>query len=159
MRSQQTGLTLIELTVTLAVMVTLVGTATPGFRSLLENNHLTAQANALHADLLYARAEAVRRAATVRVVARDGDWSQGWNVVNPNLAEDHPDRLIKAGSLSEYDLELTGAVTAVDYSGSGVLADLQPIDLTVCAASGQGRRIAIQGIGRVEVERISDCGN
>ncbi|MDX1653699.1 MAG: GspH/FimT family pseudopilin [Candidatus Competibacteraceae bacterium] len=159
MKRQQMGLTLIELMVTLAVTMTLLGAGTPGIRSLLDNNRLTAQANALYADLLYARSQAVRRGATVRVVARDGDWNQGWDVVDARVEEDHPARLIKAGELPQPGLYISAddQVLEVDYRHSGTLAGRAMVTLSLCTDSGRGRRITVQLIGRVGLEPIADC--
>lgn len=88
MRLQQ-GLTLIELTVVLAVAAIVAVVAIPGLSHLLAREHLANRANSLLETLDYARATAVRRGQRVIVCGRTksndctdstGSWPNGWLV-------------------------------------------------------------------------------
>lgn len=65
------GFTLIELMVTLAVAAVLLTVAVPGFRNLLARNELTTTANAWVGALSTARAEAVKRNQSVALCGED----------------------------------------------------------------------------------------
>lgn len=61
------GFTLVELMVTLFVLAILVMIAAPNFRDLLRRNEVSSAANALRADIAYARSEAVTRGTIVSI--------------------------------------------------------------------------------------------
>ena len=75
------GFTLIELLVTMAVIAIAAGLAYPSYREFSLRMSTTDNTNQLVASLNAARAEAVRRGRTTAVVAIDGDWSKGWQVL------------------------------------------------------------------------------
>lgn len=66
-RQRASGVTLIELMVTIAVLAVLAAAAAPNFKSFLHNSRLSADATRLFADLELARSEAARRNTTVTV--------------------------------------------------------------------------------------------
>jgi type IV fimbrial biogenesis protein FimT len=88
----QTGLTLIELMVTLAVAITLMAIGVPMYRTVTANNTAITQTNALVSALNLARSEAVKRSVNVTVCPKNvldptddqcgdnGDWANGWQV-------------------------------------------------------------------------------
>ncbi len=78
--SANNGLTLIELVVTIAVLAITLGLGVPSFNSLIINNRLTTQANALVASVNLARSEAVKRGVQVRIAEESGNWKRGWRV-------------------------------------------------------------------------------
>ncbi len=71
----QTGMTLIELLVTVAIVAILATVAAPSVREMIENNRLTALNNQLVSTLNYVRAEAVKRAYHVTMCVRNTDGS------------------------------------------------------------------------------------
>lgn len=80
------GLTLVELMVTLAIAVILLAVAVPSFQDFILNARRTALANELVLALTYAKSEAVKRGVTVTVCSRLDDstcagrttWDGGW---------------------------------------------------------------------------------
>ena len=66
------GFTLIELMVTLAVAIVILAVGIPVFSTMIANNRAAADSNALVTALQFARSEAVKRSAQVRVCAGDG---------------------------------------------------------------------------------------
>jgi type IV fimbrial biogenesis protein FimT len=103
MSTKQTGFTLIELMVTIAVLGITLSIAIPNFQNAVLNSRITAQANQLMTTLNYARSEAVKRAAPVTVCSTDGggvcagtkDWSTGWLV----FADANGDGTVDAGEV------------------------------------------------------------
>lgn len=121
-RPKQSGLTIIELMVTLVVAVILISLAIPNFRLLIQNNRITSATNDFLAVVSLARAEAVKRGATVLICrtddpqanppdcvradssVHDGNWSSGWLI---------------------YALPTTAIATEADYiDGTDVLVRL-----------------------------------
>lgn len=93
MRNQpeyNTGFTLFELMITIAIAGILVGVAIPSFTFIITSNRLTAYANELVTALNLARNEAVKRGMSVTVRKVDdnsstnkgagANWEDGWDV-------------------------------------------------------------------------------
>lgn len=77
-RAPQTGVTLVELIVTMSVVAILATLAIPSFRSLLLNREISASAESVLNGLQIARAEAVRRNTQIQFVLNgDSTWTVG----------------------------------------------------------------------------------
>ena len=74
------GFTLVEIMITLSVVGVLVALAFPAFRTLAQSQHVKSGASDFHTALLFARSEALKRAADVDVIAAGADWKNGWTV-------------------------------------------------------------------------------
>lgn len=83
----QSGFTLIELMVTLAVAAVVLTLGVPSFQQTIQNNRLVTQANNLIAALNMARSEAIKRGTNVTLCKRNsagtacnnaGNWEGGW---------------------------------------------------------------------------------
>lgn len=150
---RQAGFTLIELMVTMAVAVIVLGAGLPQMQALLENNRLSAQANRLSADLNLARTEAVRRGGTVRMVARGSDWSAGWSLVDADGV------VVKVGDQLEHGLALTerNGLTEVGLRNSGALTVLTTAAFELCGprTGERGREISVLPTGRVGVRNLT----
>jgi type IV fimbrial biogenesis protein FimT len=82
------GLTLVELSISLAASAIAFGIAVPIFSNMIDTNRVAGQINALRGALALTRSEAIRR--NIRVVlcksddgngcTRQGPWDQGWIV-------------------------------------------------------------------------------
>lgn len=81
----QSGFTLIELMVTLAMVVILAIVAVPSYRSFVVKQQLTAASGDFMVSLLQARSEAVRLGKNVAIAPADGStWTSGWNIFQDN---------------------------------------------------------------------------
>ena len=75
-RQKNTGMTLIEVMVVVAIIGIIVAIAAPSFSTMLEKQRIKGAAEAVLADLRWARAEAIKRNETVRVTFTTGSpWS------------------------------------------------------------------------------------
>ncbi len=91
--NRHTGVTLIELLVTLSIAVILMAIAVPGFQDFFRRNRIDSSVSELMGALNYARSEAIRRGVRVSI-CRSGTgtnctttqpWQAGWIVfTNPN---------------------------------------------------------------------------
>ena len=64
---QQSGVTLIELVVGLAVFAILLGIAIPNFSTFIQNSKIRTSAEAIQNGLSLARVEAVRRLSLIHI--------------------------------------------------------------------------------------------
>lgn len=106
------GVTLIELLTTVAVLALLLALALPSFNDAITRNRLTSQANEMAAALALARSEALRRSRDVTVCgSTDGatcasNWNGGWLAWvddNRNGTLDATDLILRTGLNSSKD--------------------------------------------------------
>lgn len=106
MKTRQSGFTLVELMVTLAVVVVLIGLAVPSFQTLLVSQRLNTAADMLISDFRYARSEAIKRTNQVTICVSsngtsctsDALWKDGWIVFvddNGNKVVDDDDLVVR----------------------------------------------------------------
>lgn len=80
---QQSGFTLVELMITLAILAILLGLAMPAVTDFAIKQRVSSQANEMMLSLAFARSEAVKLNQDVRVIPRTSaanGWSEGWCV-------------------------------------------------------------------------------
>ena len=74
------GFTLTELLVTVSIIAILLTLAVPSFSNLILAQDVRTGAADLQTSLIFARSEAIKRAADVNMVPAGGDWKNGWTV-------------------------------------------------------------------------------
>lgn len=152
----QSGLTLVELLVTLAVIGVMVGVAFPSFRALVERNSLTTTANAMVLATSYARSEALRGAGTVCVRHR-GSWPQGWEVIgNCNVAGSEEQLRIFEPIADSLTLTASGGITELAFNNQGMLDNSTPRIFTLCLPGDSGVRISVAATGRPSTEGVDN---
>ena len=156
----QNAFTILELMITVAIAGVLAAVGIPNYNSMVKNNCLTTDSNAIVSSFNLARIEAIKRQTNVTITAANADanneWGLGWNVT---LDEDSDgDAVLDPGE---------------DYNGNGVLdaaALVRTVDLscglTTLNETGDrttftyGRNGMISSRGTFEVcdDRVSETG-
>lgn len=173
---QQTGFTLLELIITMAISAILVTTAIPNFQRMIQDNRMSTNANALVSALNFARSEAVRRGSSVKVCqgtdrnacfndATTTDWAAGWIVVvdadNDGAFDNSFDELLRVHEPLNSQLTLVkeggGANLPISYNATGIANGNNTL-LRLCDTSSDNeveRRIVISMTGRVSSAKRS----
>jgi type IV fimbrial biogenesis protein FimT len=81
-RAAARGFTITETMVTVAVLVILIGLATPSFREIILAQGVKTASFDVFSGLILARSEAVTRNTTVTVTPSGGNWSDGWTIAD-----------------------------------------------------------------------------
>lgn len=158
--SKARGVTLIETSVVCAIAAVLVSVASPGFGGFIENRRVDGAATNLHADIQFARQEAVLRNAPVRLsfysatdsscyVAHTGNHADCGCDANGNATCTDPIQAIKTVAFSAADK------VAVQANVNSILFD--PLHgtstptgtLKVVAKSGRAVHHVVNVMGRV----------
>lgn len=165
MTTKQTGFTLIELMVTIAVLGILLSIGIPSYQNMVLNSRITAQANQVITALNYARSEAVKRAAPATVCSTNGgaacansqNWSTGWLV----FADADGDGAVDAGetlrvwpALGGNNTLNTVTNTKITFTATGVATGFNDI-FRLCDKRGtaEARSIVINSMGRSYVQK------
>lgn len=163
MRRTDTGFTLIEMMVAIAVLAILLAIAVPSFTEALLGSKLGAYANDLVASTTQARSEAIKRNAVITLcVSTDGancasgGWEQGWIIRNDATGEVILRQPAAASGIKITDT-LNG-VSSIAFQPTGVGAT--QASLRVCRATptvgSQERVVDINATGRAWVSRTTN---
>lgn len=172
--ARSSGFTLVELVITVALAAIILSAAVPSFRTLIQNNRITAQVNEFVTALNLARSEAVKRGVSVRVCtsvdgascAGSGDWQQGWIVFSDIDGDGTPDTGT-GECLATQDCLLrvvngplagNATVTALSdflvYQASGMVGAALTFTHTIPQCTGdQARTISVSTTGRASVTK------
>lgn len=170
----QSGLTLVELMVTLAVAIVLLAVGVPTYRSMVANNAIVAQTNGLVSALNLARSEAVKRGGFVAVCPKasadvaetdcggNGDWANGWHLFTDDTGTagdfDGTDVLLRHWEPLSGNPTVTTAAAALRFNSEGFLAAVaeQTLQLAQADAAGtQDRCIRVSVNGSVRLHKVT----
>ena len=132
--TRQTGFTVTELMVVVAIVAILLGIGVPSYRYITNAYRMSAEVNGLLGDLQYARSEAIKEGQTVTTcVSADGTgctggtaWANGWIVFsdpNANATVDGGETVLRVqgafrGQVPD-TFNATNNVTAITYNREG----------------------------------------
>lgn len=163
----QTGFTLIELMITVAIMSIMLTVGLPSFQSLIASSRVTSTTNAMVSALQLARSEALRQHKSVVVAHKQsGTWQDGWDVfvdLNDDEIPQENEQILASTIFdsvkatvtikSSYsDFVIYDATGRVSSSSSGTIGG----NFTFCS-SGTYRKVTIAGTGRIRIEIPSSC--
>lgn len=169
---QESGLTLIELMVTLLVMAVVAGVAFPSFQTLIQNNRLTSQINALSGAVAFARNSALSQpdGSVTLCVSNDqascsgnATWESGWivfrDIDGDAVVDAGDDDVIRVKSSLRGGNSLRasgfgGATTSITFDNEGYLrsgVDLISGTFVLCDSRGtsRARGVVVSGVGQV----------
>jgi type IV fimbrial biogenesis protein FimT len=171
MKSRQTGLTLVELMVTLAAAIILLAVGMPLFTGVAANNRAVAQANTFVGGFKLARSEAVKRATEVSVCAVDdpdadpvtcgsnSDWGNGLMVFTDGGTTgtvDGGDERIKVFANPVAGATVSTTVAFVRYQARGETATPTTLELGQGDTTGnQTRCLFLTASGQTRLERAA----
>jgi len=161
----QSGFTVIELMVTVAVAAILLAIAVPAFNSFVLNDRDISQINSLVASFNYARSEAIKQNLPIGVAvcpSSDGNtcngtaaWSGGWIVLNqdPRLAGT-PQAVIQAVPALAGGNSVTATqsgAAGITFQYNGGLAKSQSLAIKICDPRGSAfaREVEVSATGKV----------
>lgn len=144
--ARQSGFTLIELMVAIALFGVLASMAIPAFQSMVQSNRAATIANDLTGAIRLARSEAVKRGRNVVVCRRgvdndcqDGtDWSVGW-LARATLSGGGT-QVLRVWDPPGGSPTLTGPATGVTFTARGDVTAGAAFGLQFHECSGEGRR-------------------
>lgn len=110
----ESGFSLIELMVSLAVLAILLVIAVPTYRDVIAGQRVRAAISELHTALVLARSEAIKRNTSITLSRSSGNWASGWKIASPVAGQ--PDLLVHS-HVPGVSIETTAA--SVLFSGSG----------------------------------------
>lgn len=159
---RESGFTLIELVVTIAVAAILMAVAIPSFRGTLQNNRMTTQANEFVTAFNMARSEAIRRAQNVIICAPSVNWQNGAEVRIGATSCTTGTQLRAAQALSGgTNITPNHTNTVITYQSSGGISATFPASygyLQFKLSNGTYNRwLCINRTGRIAVNRDGEC--
>lgn len=172
---KQSGVTLLELVLVLAISAILLAMGASSFVSIAANNRLTNATNSMVTSLHLARSEAIKRnsrtvlcpSTTGTECAASGGWHQGWLVfhdINNNAVRDAGEAVILHHEGMPEGFRLTGNTLIASYisyvptGATRTISGLHQVGtLTVCEALAGtvSRRIIINSTGRARTTKIA----
>lgn len=178
MKTKQTGFTLIELMVTLAVAIIVLAIGVPMYGSMISNNRAVAQVNSLVTAINLAKNEAISKNVSVTICSdADGDsstfvcgtnaqWTNGWFVFRDDDADgvrDSGEDIIKIWESMEPGSNVTTSSTAAgalrfsslgEYTGTAAINFLLTQDGSI---GNQSRCVYVNLVGQIRVEKRTSC--
>ena len=122
---QQSGFSLIELMVTVAIGGIVMAVGFPAFSGFIKNSRITTQTNDVLTSIHVARNEAVSRGHNIRILSLSGgtDWASGWQIrldVDDDGVTDAEDTVLRNYDAIE-NATLVGDVSIVTFEPTGYL--------------------------------------
>ena len=154
----QTGVTLIELLVSIAILAILMTVAVPSFQTFIVSNQVGAFSDHLYASLLLTRSEAIKRNGPA-VICKSADgatctggWNEGWIVFADSDKDGSPsgETILQKMSPQNGSYSLSGLPDSVSYDSQGA-ATSSASYFAICPTSGSCKYVCIPQYGTPKV--------
>ncbi len=166
---KESGFTLLELMVTVAIAGIVMAFAVPSMESFIKNERLTTQINTLVGHLAYARSESVTRRQQVILCASSNmtscqgtNWAAGWILF---IDADNNSSFTAGEQILRVKQLLKGSNTLVSSTGSNIIYDNRGFSpnsngtFSLCDDRGAAfmKSISISNTGRVRKGGSASC--
>jgi len=167
MNRQQTGFSIIELMVTLAVMSILLTVGVPSVRTIILNDRLAAATNNFVSSLNLARSEAVQQGVAAGICSSNNQtsctastWNSGWIIwvdADNDGVLDSPGEVMRVAEPLKGSIAVTAANTALLFNATGF--STTPGTLKICDSrtGNLGKQIQILTGGSVSLTTQVAC--
>ena len=112
MKANMAGFNLIELMITIAIAMILALVAIPSYQTIMGKERFTNATNNLYNAYRYARSEAIKSSAPIRLVPIDNSWAKGWQVLDVN------NKVLQEAGAPHSSVTVTGSAIKVLATGS-----------------------------------------
>lgn len=157
-----TGVTVLELMVTLSIAATLAVLAVPSYETFTAHQHMKAAVAGLHNDLVSARSQAIHRGSHIVACpgspetgcSGDSRWDDGWIVFEDTDADRQrgdTETLLRHGQPpSTVDIRTPASRSALRFSPDGS-APGSNVSIGLCGRDGpaSARKLVLSNIGRI----------
>jgi len=156
------GMTLIELMVGLVIVGMGMTIAVPSFQGMLARNTMATQVNEFLLTVNRARSAASAQGGPVSVQAldavEDNEFGAGWCIVSGNPGNCNAGVIMRVLPIAAESTLIfaTSGATAIEFDAMGALADATALDIDLCRAGHEGRRIHISAVGRSKSHKPTD---
>lgn len=173
---RNSGMTLIELMVTLVVAGILFSLAIPSMRTIIQNTRIANQTNEMITDLNFARSEAIKRASNVTICNSNNPTAAvpecdtagtSWGAGRIIFIDSDPDgqrvaaeELLRVRESLEGSNTLMNAAYRIVYTRTGA-PTAGAVSFGLCDTRGEtyGRKITIEATGRTGHTKPADTGS
>jgi len=166
MPNRQSGLTLVELMISVGVGIVLLSIAVPKMFSVLDHNTLVAASNSLVQSLHLARSEAIRGGGATLCASTDtkvcsgnaADWKSGW------IVQDSTNTTVRVyPGIAPEVISIAASTASVSYRNNGFLTPVGTVTIDFCKARKKtdhavvtsGTRVSITTSGKPRSEKFT----
>jgi prepilin-type N-terminal cleavage/methylation domain-containing protein len=144
MNRTQSGFTILELMMTMAILVLIISMAMPSMTGFVQRNRLSAEVRGIVGAVALARSEAISRRLDVAVLPQTpGDWASGWRVMEVNNLSAPVGNVFRQSDPfpTGYTLVFQNAATALEFNPRGVLN--LPANEVITLSDGKGHTVTV----------------
>ena len=158
-KPKQSGFTIMELLMAIAIVGILAGIALPSFNYAIANNKVSSNANEVVGAFNLARSEATQRGSRINISSVSGgtDWATGyriWRDANANAAYDAGEE-IRVFEAIDSGLTLTGSVAGINFNALGFASGTMTLTLCSDQAAVNDRQLDVALSGRVNINQFN----
>jgi type IV fimbrial biogenesis protein FimT len=155
---KQLGVTLVELVIAIAILGIVAAIAAPSYAEFIANSQIRSTTESIRNGLQVARAEAVKRNATVAfTLSADSSWVVGCPTVSANCPATIQAKAAKEGGSATVTVAITGTNT-ISFTNLGnvtaAAGQMSVVDVdnsSVAAAKSKDLRVGVGAGGNIRV--------